>query len=855
MSCLCAFVASTQPIAAQAVPVKREKEARRDRYGDPLPPGAIMRLGSPRFRVPGDIGTLAFTADGKIIAASSYGRVFLIEAESGKTIKTVDGLQLGGSGESCIAFSQDGKSLASRCQVTIGEKGKEVVRVWDVTGQREPRDHDAARVIRLSWSAEGEPLAICVEAGVLCLHELNAGRSRRFECKELPRLELAQYVISAFTPQGRTLAAAEANRRVIHVWDSTTGQERHVLRLGDPIYSLAVSPDGSRLVTSGPSSVQMWDLTKGEAIYTVDNKDRYGLPLFSADGNTLAISNAWTSIRFWDAETGKERGQTKERYSFAATYCFSGDGKTLATAERNSGAIHLFDVATGERRPEPAGHTNRPHGAVFSRDGRRVTTAGALDGTIYTWDLATGESLRCLSRRAWVRDIALSPDGRTLYASWTGDEVWVCNADTLQRQHVIKLEDPDRPDTRQSAVGSHLSGDGKTLVALSYYYASNNTGGPLHGETLITGWDATTRKQLFRRRQPGQSSATALSDDARILATPHPVDELSQRRGAVAGPMRLEDAATGDVLTTFPAIEGQTRPAGFSPDSRVLVANHYARREIWFRLFETMTAGEILSFNVPSNARHAFSQGNRLFAMSAPAQEILIWDLARNCEVRRFKGFGTEVTWLAFAPDGRTLISGLGDSTLLVWDLGPREKDARKLGADGLAKAWADLAGADAKRAFEGRGTLALSPQEAIAFMKDKLRRAEPADAQRLRRLLSDLDSNDFAVRARAQANLEELGDLAEPALRKALADQPTLEFRRRVEQTLQALRGPVARPDLLRPLRAVAVLEDIGLPMSSALLEELASGAAESRLTQEARASLERLKRNNKKLESGFQR
>ena len=139
--------------------------------------------------------------------------------------------------------------------------------------------------------------------------------------------------------------------------------------------------------------------------------------------------------------------------------------------------------------------------------------------------------------------------------------------------------------------------------------------------------------------------------------------------------------------------------------------------------------------------------------------------------------------------------------------------------------------------------------------MKDKLRRAEPADAQRLRRLLSDLDSNDFAVRARAQANLEELGDLAEPALRKALADQPTLEFRRRVEQTLQALRGPVARPDLLRPLRAVAVLEDIGLPMSSALLEELASGAAESRLTQEARASLERLKRNNKKLESGFQR
>jgi hypothetical protein len=139
---------------------------------------------------------------------------------------------------------------------------------------------------------------------------------------------------------------------------------------------------------------------------------------------------------------------------------------------------------------------------------------------------------------------------------------------------------------------------------------------------------------------------------------------------------------------------------------------------------------------------------------------------------------------------------------------------------------------------------LASSPAEAVALMKGRLRPAQPADAGRLRRLLADLGSDQFTMRARAQAELEALGDLAEPALRQALANKPTLEVRRRVQQALDRLRGPVTRPELRQALRAGAVLEDIGTPAARRLLDELAAGAPAARLTREARAARGRLDR-----------
>ncbi len=97
-------------------------------------------------------------------------------------------------------------------------------------------------------------------------------------------------------------------------------------------------------------------------------------------------------------------------------------------------------------------------------------------------------------------------------------------------------------------------------------------------------------------------------------------------------------------------------------------------------------------------------------------------------------------------------------------------------------------------------------------------------------------------MREKAQRELEELGELAEPSLRQTMASKPTRELHRRVQALLERLRGPVTRTETLRSLRAVAVLEDIGTPVARRLLEDLVKGAPEARLTREATASLRRL-------------
>src|SRR5262249_40271975 len=110
-------------------------------------------------------------------------------------------------------------------------------------------------------------------------------------------------------------------------------------------------------------------------------------------------------------------------------------------------------------------------------------------------------------------------------------------------------------------------------------------------------------------------------------------------------------------------------------------------------------------------------------------------------------------------------------------------------------------------------------------------------------------------VRQAALKGLEQLGELAEPALRKALKGQPSAEVRLRAEQLLARIAGAVTAPEQLRQLRAGETLEHLGTPEGRALLEALApgearawlealaQGAPEGRLTQEAKAALGRLR------------
>jgi hypothetical protein len=201
---------------------------------------------------------------------------------------------------------------------------------------------------------------------------------------------------------------------------------------------------------------------------------------------------------------------------------------------------------------------------------------------------------------------------------------------------------------------------------------------------------------------------------------------------------------------------------------------------------------------------------------------------------------------LLLSPDGRRAFTALNDGTALVWDLQSAllgEKSwIGNLRDKELESCWTDLAADDARRAYAAVWRLSETPQTAIPFLRQRVKPATDADVKAVRGLLSDLESDVFATREKASEELAKLGPTAEPILRQALEQKPTLEARRRMQLVLEKIEGQPATGETLRPLRSLQVLEHIGTAKARQVLETLAQGMPEARITREAKASLERL-------------
>jgi hypothetical protein len=136
---------------------------------------------------------------------------------------------------------------------------------------------------------------------------------------------------------------------------------------------------------------------------------------------------------------------------------------------------------------------------------------------------------------------------------------------------------------------------------------------------------------------------------------------------------------------------------------------------------------------------------------------------------------------------------------------------------------------------------LSEAPEAALPFLRRHLKPATDADVKEVRRLLADLESEAFATREQVFEQLARLGLTAEPALRQALENKPTLEKRRRMQLLLEKIQRQPAAGESLRLLRAILVLEKTG-PEGRRLLRELAQGAEGAWLTHAAETALKRM-------------
>jgi WD40 repeat protein len=621
---------------------KATNRPRLDQYGDPLPEGALARIGTAKFRHNEfNFAAIAFSPNGKFIASGAQREgIYLWEVASGKEVRRIPVGPV-----SLIMFSSDGKLLVSWgerdqmirfCEV---DTGKEVRRI------KTPRKGQGVTAI----SANAKFWAWAGEDSIIHLGEMSTGR----EIRQFAGRQKSTCWPLVFSPDGTILAAGTAlysqEGKTIFLWDVNTGKEiRQMSSAGAAPFTFAFFPDGKRLVTSeaitlDSKRLSYWELASGKNAGSFLIKERSpgsfageGHMVFSPDGKTLAF---WgEKVRLFNVAGGKELPSLQASGFLMA---FSPDGQTLATVQDD--LICLWDVAGGKAKTAAP---VRASSVAFSPDGK--TLAGADKEFIRFWDAATGKEIRAIPN-ASADCLAFSPDGKTIVA---GGPSMLMAWDATTGKIMLHYGEGDNRVFRCS-----FSPDGKWLV----------TSELLADRPRI--WDQRTGKEVYQRKPlsppqtlefppPLEISSLAFSPDSKVLAS-----------GYGDGTIRLVSLASGKQIRIFGVDESAVTVA-FSGDGKTVASMSNGIVRLWdaatgterrsFPLFSGKKKKDIIAF--------AFSPDAKQLAFALD-QVISIWDVATGKERRRFQGPPLTITRLVFSANGRRLAAQLNHMSVLVWDV------------------------------------------------------------------------------------------------------------------------------------------------------------------------------------------
>ena len=495
-------------------------------------------------------------------------------------------------------------------------------------------------------------------------------------------------------------------------------------------------------------------------------------------------------------------------------------------------------AADGSQRPVLGltGHTNEVYTVVFSPDGKRL--ASASNREINVWDAVTGrEVFSYLTKGTNVFGLAFSPDGQRL---------------AVGISHQVKILDAGNGKELAVLGGANhflfrmaFSPDGKHLAA---------SGGSTNGTGAVSIWEVGSGKYLRSLSGAAEAVLTvAYSRDGRFLASAGGVTS-----GVRPGTVIVWEAATGRMVQTLRGHEDNVYGVAFSPDGRRLASAGGARGSLkpgTLKLWEVATGQEVCRL-----AGHAspifgvvFSPDGRHLASAGGDRTVKVWEVLTGKEVLSLVAHDRVVYSLAFSPDGQRLATAGADRTVKVWNVAewrrPAAAAAVPLTGNELNERWAELASADAARAYRSMGALGAAPGQAVPLLRDRVRPVAALTTPQRKQVeqwLRELDDDHFAVRENASTKLGRLGEAILGPLNRVLAGDPTLEVRRRALRLLEQLEGVRLSGSALAVLRAVEVLERIGTPEAVAILKTLSAGLPEARLTREASASLERLERSS---------
>jgi WD40 repeat protein len=765
---------------------------------DPLPPGARLRISSPRFSHGGPVRALAFGPGGRWLASGSDDHT---------------------------------------------------ISLWDVPSGRERlRLHCTARVVSVSVSVshDGRLLASGQADGTVRLWTLEGPRTGQESCCYSNPAEGAP--LAAFAPTGSRLAIIDG--RFLLLYDTAGRKEIWKTRASSALRALVWAPDGRSVATAAPDAgVCLWRADNGSPLCSCEE----GFPsclAFSADGRQLAGWEDSGRLFVWEPPSAKVvlRWETEPgRGRHPGVLRFSPDGRTLLLGT-DRGLVERWKPTTWEKT-EWEGHSGVVSALAVSPDGRRLASAGD-DHMIRLWDLGTQRLVERAGPDGPIRSASLSADGKTLAT--------VTAAGTLDLWRLPegkRLPLPEGLRDRFQAVA--FRPDGKSLGVITApptrelrLYdvetgkltargdprpVADNLAFSPDGATLAT---TAEREGELAFRNSGTGRVVALGPRLRLRGA-----VISPDGESVVGLWSPADISlwdlSGNLRLTLPGHSGGMLAVCFSPDGRLLVSGG---KDETVRVWELTSAAQRLAINKVSGSvgALALTPDGRTLATGTFTGVIHLIDLLTGEELRRLEGHRGPITSLNFTDAGRTLVSTGADATVLIWDVREigRVEVVKKLEREHREVAWEILTSANAWAAGEAIRQLSADPDGTVGFLRDQV---QAVDGKKVTALLIDLDDDSYQKREQATRELMRFGTALESVLERELKKKPPLEKYRRIEQVLHRIRrGPTG--DALRALRAVEILERIGTREARAVLERLAGGLPDADLTRHAQGSLRRL-------------